>query len=102
MLRCEMMYDQVLSKPDGGDLQDRIENYFLAWSNSVRRDLEALGVLDNSPGGADALFSLDPAAMTDEQLDAAVEAFGRLAGSAHGAEPRGEIELIELEAPASR
>jgi len=100
VLRCEMMYDQVLSKPDGGDLQDRVENYFLAWSNSVRRDLEALGVLD-SPGNTDALFSLDPAAMTDEQLDAAVEAFGRLAGSAHGAEPRGEIEIIQMEAPDS-
>ena len=42
VLRCEMMYDQVLSNPRGGDLQDRIENYFLAWSNSIRRDLEAL------------------------------------------------------------
>ena len=80
MLRCEMMYDQVLSKPDGGDLQDRVENYFLAWSNSVRRDLEALGVLD-SPANTDALFSLDPAAMTDEQLDAAVALMERrLAG----------------------
>src|SRR5207302_8392250 len=29
-VRCEMMYDQVLSKPGGGDLQDRVENYFLA------------------------------------------------------------------------
>jgi ribosomal protein L32 len=27
MLRCEMMYDRVLSQPDGGDLQDRVENY---------------------------------------------------------------------------
>src|SRR5437868_4345847 len=69
VLRCEMMYDQVLSKPDGGDLQDRVENYFLAWSNSVRRDLEALGVLD-SPSSIDALLGIDPAAMTDEQLDA--------------------------------
>ena len=100
VLRCEMMYDQVLSKPDGGDLQDRVENYFLAWSNSVRRDLEALGVLD-SPGNTDALFSLDPATMTDEQLDAAVEVFGRLAGSARAAEPRGEIEIIQMDAPAS-
>ena len=68
-MRCEMMYDQVLSNPDGGDLQDRVENYFLAWSNSVRRDLEALGVLD-SPSSIDALLGIDPAAMTDEQLDA--------------------------------
>jgi hypothetical protein len=30
MLRCEMMYERVLSQPDDGDLQDRIENYFLA------------------------------------------------------------------------
>jgi hypothetical protein len=42
MLRCEMMYERVLSQPDSGDLQDRVENYFLAWSNSVRR----------RPGGA--------------------------------------------------
>jgi hypothetical protein len=27
MLRCEMMYDRVLSQPDGADLQDRIESY---------------------------------------------------------------------------
>jgi hypothetical protein len=46
VLRCEMMFDQVLSNPRGGDLQHRVENYFLAWSNSIRRDLEALGVLD--------------------------------------------------------
>src|SRR5260370_11468124 len=71
VLRCEMMYDQVLSIPNGGDLQDRVENYFLAWSNSVRRDLEALGVLD-SISSFDALFSIDPTAMTDEQLDAAI------------------------------
>ena len=73
-----MMYDQVLSKPDGGDLQDRVENYFLAWSNSVRMDLEALGVLD-SHGSTDALFSIDPVAMTDEQLDAAMALMERKA-----------------------
>ena len=39
MLRCEMIYERVLSQPDGGDLQDRVESYFLAWSNSVGRDL---------------------------------------------------------------
>src|SRR5436305_1734260 len=70
VLRCEMMFDQVLSNPRGGDLQDRIENYFLAWSNSIRRDLEALGVLD-TPSGNDGLF-IHPADMTDEQLDAAI------------------------------
>ena len=74
VLRCEMMYDQVLSNPRGGDLQDRIENYFLAWSNSMRRDLEALGVLD-TPSGNDGLF-IHPADMTDEQLDAAIALFG--------------------------
>jgi hypothetical protein len=61
----------LLSNPRGGDLQDRIENYFLAWSNSIRRDLEALGVLD-TPGGNDGLFDIHPADMTDEQLDAAL------------------------------
>jgi len=102
MLRCEMMFDQVLSKPNGGDLQDRVENYFLAWSNSVRRDLEALGVLD-SPGGIDALFSLDPAAMTDSQLDAALAMMERRkAAWANGeAERRDDTGLIELSAPAS-
>src|SRR6266581_7127522 len=102
VLRCEMMYDQVLSKPDGGDLQDRVENYFLAWSNSVRRDLEALGVLD-SPSSIDALFGMDPAAMTDGQLDAAMALMERrqTAWASAEVERRGEIDLIELEAPAS-
>jgi hypothetical protein len=71
VLRCEMMYDQVLSNPRGGDLQDRIENYFLAWSNSIRRDLEALGVLD-TPSGNAGLFGIHPADMSDEQLDTAL------------------------------
>jgi hypothetical protein len=102
VLRCEMMYDQVLSKLNGGDLQDRVENYFLARSNSIRRDLEALGVL-HAPGSVNALFGIDPAAMTDEQLDAAVALMERrLAGWAHPeAERRGEVELIEMDAPAS-
>jgi hypothetical protein len=102
VLRCEMMYDQVLSNPRGGDLQDRIENYFLAWSNSVRRDLEALGVLD-SPNNIHALFGIDPAAMTDEQLDATMAMLERrLAGWAPaGAERSGEVGPIELEATAS-
>jgi hypothetical protein len=74
----------------------------LAWSNSVRRDLEALGVLD-SPSSAEALFGMDPADMTDRQLDAAMALLERrLAGRAHAeAEPRGEIEIIQMEAPAS-
>jgi hypothetical protein len=57
VLRCEMMA--------------RIENYFLAWSNSIRRDLEALGVLD-TPSGNAGLFGIHPADMSDEQLDAAI------------------------------
>ena len=68
MLRCEMIYERVLSQPDGGDLQDRVENYFLAWSNSVRRDLIALGVLESPGDGIDALLSIRPADMTDGQL----------------------------------
>jgi hypothetical protein len=71
VLRCEMMYDQVLSNPNGGNLRDRVENYFLAWSNSIRRDLEALGVL-GPPSDVDALLSTHPASMTDEQLSAAI------------------------------
>jgi hypothetical protein len=61
----------VLSQPDGGDLQDRVENYFLAWSNSVRRDLEALGVLESSPNAIDELLKIAPADLTDEQLEVA-------------------------------
>ena len=75
VLRCEMMYDRVLSNPRGGDLQDRVENYFLAWSNSIRRDLEALGVLDPISGN-DGLLTIPPSQMTDEQLDATLALFG--------------------------
>jgi ribosomal protein L32 len=71
MLRCEMMYEQVLSQPDGGDLQDRIENYFLAWSNSVRRDLQALGVLEATRNPIDELLKIAPADMSNEQLEIA-------------------------------
>ena len=97
-----MMYDQVLLKPNGGDLQDRVENYFLAWSNSVRRDLEALGVLD-SPSSMDALRGIDPAAMTDEQLDATLALMQRRQTDwAHAeAERSGKIELVEMEVSAS-
>jgi hypothetical protein len=63
MLRCEMMYERVLSQPDGEDLQDRVENYFLAWSNSVRRDLEALGALESSRNPIDELLKIAPADM---------------------------------------
>jgi hypothetical protein len=71
VLRCEMMHDQVLSNPNGGNLQDRVEDDFLAWSNSIRRDLEALGLL-GPPSNAEALLSIDPHNMTDEQLAAAI------------------------------
>src|SRR5205823_5850089 len=85
-----------------GDLLDRVENYFLAWSNSERRDLEALGMLD-SPGGTDALFGIYPAAMTDEQLDAALALMERRQASWGNAEAkrRCEIELLEAEKSAS-
>ena len=46
----------------------------LAWSNSIRRDLEALGVLDKTSGN-DPPF-IHPSQMTDEQLDAALALFG--------------------------
>ena len=70
-----MMYDRMLSNPRGGDLQDRIENHFLAWANSIRRDLEALGVLDPISGN-DGLLTIPPSQMTDEQLDAVLALFG--------------------------
>src|SRR5438552_14198656 len=98
VLRCEMMYDQVLSNPRGGDLQDRIENYFLAWSNSIRRDLEALGVLD-TPSGNDGLLSIHPADMTDEQLDAALALIQRRESICSGADVKwtGDNDAVELE-----
>jgi hypothetical protein len=33
MLRCEMMYERLFSQPDGGDPQDRVENYF--WRGAI-------------------------------------------------------------------
>jgi hypothetical protein len=74
----------------------------IAASNSVRRDLEALGVLD-SPSSMDALLGIDPAAMTDEQLDATLALMQRRqADWAHAeAERSGEIELVEMEVSAS-
>jgi hypothetical protein len=100
MLRCEMMYDQVLSTPKGGNLQDRIENYFLAWSNSIRRDLEALGALA-PPSEAEALLDVDPAFMTDEELDAAIALVERhQAIMARALERWGaEARVAEIEAP---
>ena len=100
VLRCEMMYDQVLSSPNGGNLQDRVENYFLAWANSIRRDLEALGVLE-APSDADALLSIDPALMTDEQLHAAIALVERQRAIIARAELRERGEVIEIEPRSS-
>jgi hypothetical protein len=99
ILRCEMMYERVLWRPDGGDLQDRVENYFLAWSNSLRRDLIALGVLESSDG-IDALLSIRPADMTEEQLENALALLTRQTAvwGGYEAKRRDEIEAIVLEA----
>jgi hypothetical protein len=99
VLRCEMMYDQVLSNPNGGNLQDRVENYFLAWSNSIRRDLEALGVL-GPPSEAEALLGRDPALMTDDELEAAIALIDRHQAIMARATARwgGEPRLAEIEA----
>ena len=101
MLRCEMMYERVLSQSDGGDLQDRVENYFLAWSNSVRRDLEALGVLESPSDDIDALLSIRPADMTDQQLETAVALLTRhKAGWARDeAKRHGAIEPFAFDVP---
>ena len=103
MLRCEMMYDRVLSQPDGGDLQDRVENYFLAWSNSVRRDLEALGVLETSPNAIDELLKIAPADISNEQLEIAM-AFCRRQLALWGrsdAERSSDIETVAIKALVS-
>jgi hypothetical protein len=103
MLRCEMMYERVLSQPDGGDLQDRVENYFLAWSNSVRRDLQALGVLEATRNLIDELLKIAPADMSNEQLEIAM-AFCRrqlaLWGRTEEKHSR-EIEPVEIEEPVA-
>src|SRR5260370_6861509 len=39
VLRCEMMYDQALSKPNGGDLPDRAGDSFLPGAHSLRQYL---------------------------------------------------------------
>ena len=98
MLRCEMMYDQMLFNPNGGNLQDRVENYFLAWSNSIRRDLEALGVL-GPPSEAEALLGRDPSLMTDDELDAAIALVDRHHAIMARATARwgGEPRLAEIE-----
>jgi hypothetical protein len=99
MLRCEMMYERVLSQPDGEDLQDRVENYFLAWSNSVRRDLQALGVLESSPNAIDELLKISPADMTTEQLEIAMALCKRQLALWGRAEEKqsSDIETAEIE-----
>jgi hypothetical protein len=100
VLRCEMMYDQVLSNPNGGNLQDRVENYFLAWSNSIRRDLEVLGLL-GPPSEVEALLGVDPAVMTDDELEAAIALVDRHQAIMARALARwpSEPRLAEIEAP---
>jgi hypothetical protein len=66
VLRIQLLVPTILT---GESVNQHTENYCLAWMNSARRDLQALGVLD-SRSGNDALFSIHPADMTDEQLDA--------------------------------
>lgn len=45
LLRCELLCRKILSAES---IQDRNDNHFLAWSNSVRRDLEALAGLQGT------------------------------------------------------
>jgi len=90
---------------EGWDLQDRVENYFLAWSNSVRRDLEALGVLEPSHSPIDTLLRIAPDDMTNEQLEVALAFCKRQLALWDRAEAKrsGEIEpvAIEIEEPVS-
>ena len=72
VLRVQLLVKTVLS---GETVNRHTENYCLAWMNAARRDLQALGVLD-APSGNDALLSIHPADMSDEQLDAAIALFG--------------------------
>ena len=89
----------MLGRADGEDLQDRVENYFLAWSNSVRRDLQALGALESSPNAIDELLKIAPADMTNEQLEIAVAFCKRqLAISGRTEEKRSsDIEPVEID-----
>jgi hypothetical protein len=64
LLRCELLARRVLS----AEGLDRLgsENYFLAWSNSIRHDLSALGLGRQPPP------PFNPDEMTDAQLDSAL------------------------------
>jgi hypothetical protein len=44
-LRCELMLQRIFKKDSLDTGQDL---HFLAWSNSMRRDLEALGIKPNA------------------------------------------------------
>src|SRR5947207_2403714 len=68
VLRVQLLVKAVLS---GEAVNRHTENYCLAWMNSARRDLQALGALD-TPSGSGGLLSIHPAEMSDEQLDAAI------------------------------
>jgi hypothetical protein len=84
--------------PESGDLQDRVENYFLAWSNSVRRDLQALGVLEASRNAIDELLKIAPADMTTEQLEIAMALCKRQLALWRIEEKRSsDIEPVEIE-----
>jgi hypothetical protein len=45
LLRCEKMLPRILT----GEITGDPERQYLAWSNSIRRDLEALGLLADAP-----------------------------------------------------
>lgn len=45
LLRCERMLPRIMS----GEITGHPENMYLAWANSIRRDLEALGLLEDAP-----------------------------------------------------
>jgi hypothetical protein len=64
LLRCELLARRVLSNDNLDSLTP--ENYFLSWSNSIRHDLNALGLAKRPPP------PFDPDEMTDAQLDSAL------------------------------
>jgi hypothetical protein len=92
-----MMHDQVQSNPNSDNLQDSVENNFLAWSNSIRRDLNALGLLV-PPSETEALLSIEPKNLTDDQLEAAIALIERHAAILALANARSsETRLAEME-----
>jgi len=64
LLRCELLARRVMSASGLDHLS--VENYFLAWSNSIRHDLSALGLGRQPPP------PFDPDEMSDAQLDSAL------------------------------